>query len=339
LRKTLALASLVALTGIVAGSVPVLATPLGTNGRLAIRRYFNKNHTRGALFSVNPDGTNEVQITFPPKHVLDTEEDWSPDGTKLAFERHTSRPGSQSCEDELFVVNADGSAPHRVFPSPVAHCPGIESPAWSPDGSKIAFSLAQGPVTNDTAADVSIWTVNADGTGLTQITHPIGFQMSEDHSVQWSPDGTRLVIERQFAARNWRPAIFTVSATDGSDAVRISPWSINGMDHPDWSPDGQWLLFRAAPKDGSSAVDIAHPDGTGLQRILQGKPGGRSFLSSSFSPDGTAITIGIQPTPDANADVWIATFDAQHHIASMTNVTNSPTWESSTDWGTAPITP
>lgn len=312
-----------------------LATPLGSNGRLVIREYFNADHTNGALFTINPDGTHRVQITFPASNVLDTEPDWSPDGTQIAFERRTLCGGD--CQtNELYVVNADGSNLH-VIPTPE---PTVESAAWSPDGGRIAFAMATGGVVNDLAVDVSIWEIRTDGTGLRQITHPIAFQQSEDHGVQFSPDGSRLVIERDLAACGWCPEIFTVNSTDGGKVVRVSPRGLSGFDHPDWSPDGAWVMFRSQTgRGGSSKIFVARPDGTRIQAILDGTRTGLVYMSSSFSPDGHEMTIAIAPGvgPDGNADVWTGVFNASEHLTSLTPVTRTNIWESSTDWGTAPI--
>jgi TolB protein len=308
------------------------ATTPGQNGRIAFRRFFNPDQTNAALFVINPDGTHETQLTFPADNVVDAMGNWSPDGTMLAFTR-TTYCGDDCQTDELYLVNADGSNVHRIdTPSPT-----VESPAWSPDGSRIAFAVATGFV-NGMPADVSIWEIGVDGSGLRQITHPIGFQQSEDHAVQFSPDGSRLVVERQLASCGWCPAIFTVDATDGGHATRVSPKGLNGFDHPDWSPDGRWVIFRTASgRGGSAKVFVAHPDGTHLQMILDGTRNGRSFRSSTFSPDGGQMTVAILPGPDANADIWIGRFDGSERIVSLTRLTNTDAFESSVRWGTAAI--
>jgi Tol biopolymer transport system component len=311
------------------------ATTPGQNGRIAFRTYFNTDHTAGALFTVNPDGTDVTQLTFPAEGVLDNSENWSPDGTKVTFQR--SQPGGpDSGPAELYVVNADGSNAHRV----AAIDGDVESPAWTPDGRSIGFTLATGGIINDLAADVSIWEIGADGSGLRQITHPIGFQQSEDHAVQFSPDGTRLVTERQLASCGWCSEVLVMDAADGGHPTRISPKGLFGFDHPDWSPDGQWIMFRSQPgRGGSSKVYVAHPDGTHLQQILDSAGTGRTFMSSTFSPDGHQMTIAITPGvgPDGNADVWTGTFDSHERLTSLTPITRTDAWESSARWGTAPL--
>lgn len=310
-----------------------LATTPGQNGLIGFRRFFNVDQTNSALYVINPDGTHETQITFPADNVVDALGNWSPDGTKLAFTR-TTFCGEECVTDELYVVNSDGSNLHSIATPEKS----IESPAWSPDGERIAFTMATGGIVNDLAADVSVWEIDADGSGLRQITHPVGFQQSEDHGVQFSPDGTRLVIDRQLASCNFCSGIFTVNASDGGQVTRISPRGLNGFDHPDWSPDGRWVMFRTQSGGGGSAkVFVAHPDGTQVQLILDGTRNGRSFRSATFSPDGHEMTIAILAGPDASADIWIGHFDASEHIDRLTPLRRTDAFESSVRWGTAPL--
>ena len=63
------------------------ATAPGRNGKIAFRRYLDPDRTVSALFTANPDGSAAHQITHPGKGVLDVEPDWSPNGTKIVFQR------------------------------------------------------------------------------------------------------------------------------------------------------------------------------------------------------------------------------------------------------------
>jgi hypothetical protein len=80
--------------------------------------------------------------------------------------------------------------------------------------------------------------------------------------------------------------------------------------------------------------------GTGLRILLDGA-NNQQFFSSSFSPDGTAFTVGIAPGvgPDGNADVFVGHFDSHMRVAGLTNITHSDPWESSPRWGMAPLLP
>src|SRR4030095_1026635 len=79
------------------------ATPPGQNGLISFRRYFNDEHTNGALFTIRPDGTGENQITFPASDELDTNQNWSPDGSQLVYEHITPTT------DQIYIVGVDAS--------------------------------------------------------------------------------------------------------------------------------------------------------------------------------------------------------------------------------------
>src|SRR5204862_6271671 len=96
------------------------------------------------IYSMKPDGS-DVRLVVP--NGLGPS--WSPDGSKLAY---TIR------DQGVFVAVADGTASTRLTDGP------DWNPAWSPDGVHLAFTRC--PVT----AACSIDTVNADGTGLRQLT-------------------------------------------------------------------------------------------------------------------------------------------------------------------------
>jgi TolB protein len=311
------------------------ATPPGKNGLISFRRYFNDDQTNGALFKIRPDGTGEKQITFPAADELDTNENWSPNGSQLVYEHITPTT------DQIYIVGVDGSNPHPVFSCPGDDsCLGAGDPSWSPNGQWIAFELVKGPVEDDFAADVSIWEVQPDGTGLHQVTHPVGFHQSEDSEPQWSPDGSRLVFERDTFGRSGGSAIWTASSTDGGDLQRVSPPGVNGSDHPDWSPDGRWIVFRTGNEaPGAPKLYVAHPDGTGLHTLLQVPAHKGNLLSYSFSPDGTQLVFATAPGfgPDGRADVYIGRLDSHERLSGVTPLTRTNDWESSPRWGTAPL--
>jgi TolB protein len=330
-------AVLVLLTVLGTAASAALATPPGKNGQVVFRRYLDEARTTGSLFISNPDGSKVRQVTHPAKGVIDQEPDWSPDGRKIAFERRIPCPaggpknGLDNFCDVVYTMNRNGKGLRPLVPCDFAdHCHLVDTPAWSPDGSKIAFAygVSDPRYTDSFNFDEAIWIANANGKGAHQITQ-LKPGSSWDFGPQWSPDGRRLVFVRA-DLKQQKDAVFTVDV-DGPGAMQLTPWELNGGDGPDWSPDGKWILFRAQPSDGSSNVYRVHPDGSGLTNLTTQPAGGLHYLSSSFSPDGRMIVTARTPGagPDGAADVVVMNANGSH----VRRVTKTSLWESAVDWG------
>jgi TolB protein len=114
-----------------------------------------------ALYVVRTDGSGLRQIT-PDGTRLDFDcGSWSPQGNEILFGAQTA--GGRSA---LFAVHADGSGMREI---PVPGCGttvGCFGPVWSPDGTKIAFTMFS-PQTRES----DLFTVASDGSGLHQVTH------------------------------------------------------------------------------------------------------------------------------------------------------------------------
>lgn len=118
-------------------------------------------------------------------------------------------------------MNADGSSPTRLTDNPRRDW----QAAWSPDGSRIAFSRG----TNNNS---DIFIVNADGSGLMQLTH--GIENAADPA--WSPDGRKIVLGSVPKDCGWYdyycdPFIVVVS-TDGIPYSSLMTFASN----PAWRP-------------------------------------------------------------------------------------------------------
>jgi Tol biopolymer transport system component len=119
------------------------------------------------LYVAKVDGTHPRQIA--PAELLSSNGDWSVQGHEIVFSQHVT-PDVRS---SIWVVHADGTGLHEISVQAQTACGGAYAdpssegcfaPSWSPDGTKIVFA-------RNTSANSNIYTVNADGSGLTQVTH------------------------------------------------------------------------------------------------------------------------------------------------------------------------
>jgi Tol biopolymer transport system component len=104
---------------------PARATFPGANGKIVY-------DGAAGIYSINPDGSAPTQLTDTSCcGSVDLDPTWSPDGTKIAFER-----SPEVDFGEIWVMNADGSGQTAI-----AYSLSFD-PAWSPDGSRLAFYWA-----------------------------------------------------------------------------------------------------------------------------------------------------------------------------------------------------
>src|SRR5262245_60160729 len=300
------------------------ATPSGENGRIAFRVYLNKAQTRGAIFTIHPDGSGLTQVTHRGKVLLDDAPDWSPDGRWIAFMR---RAGLEcSCEpSRIFKVRANGKHLLRLSHHPCVPGNCVEDlfPAWSPNGKRIAFTRF-----DDDAGLVAIYVMRSDGTHEHRVP---GTAKRDGQAPQWSPDGKHLVFQGGRVNGERGSAIFTIRS-DGSHARRITPWPLHAGDGPDWSPDGRWIVLESHDEqDRPDNLFLVHPNGTDLHRITKNPTADSHWGSYSFSPDGTMITVSHRPAVGTKGypDVWVINVDG----SGLRNVTNSAVFDSSPDWG------
>lgn len=152
------------------------------------------------------------------------------------------------------------------------------SPAISPDGRRIAFTLTDPASGND-----DVWVRDLQRGVSTRLT----FDAAIDHNAAWSPDGTRIAFDSH---RGDSPGIYVKSASgDGSAELVVAAGS--DFSPHSWSPDGRWLLCQLRSADSDSSWDVVAVEMTGEQRgrIVPVVESQFVELRGSFSRDGNWI--------------------------------------------------
>ena len=234
------------------------------------------------VYLVHPDGTDDHEVDFGLDGGYALLPDWSPDGTRLVVTTRNRFP-------ETLLEHDLATGESRELFDCEWPCAGDDEPAYSPDGSKVAFIRYFGPFSDEGPADCSLWIGDVETGETRRVTDNEG--CDREYFPRWSPDGTHLTYHRERPADDgwWTSAVFTIR-TDGTDERRLTAFDLVGGT-PDWSPDGRWIVFSTHPlgtsPDRDSELYRIRPDGTGLQRLT--RIHSVRAVQPRYTPDGRWI--------------------------------------------------
>jgi len=220
---------------------------------------------------------------------------WSPDTMKIVFMSNRVADSSYFPRYQIYVMNSDGSTVGQLTIPDTAtdttthmrrDTTSNAYPAWSPDGTKIAFMSSRDTFPN-------IYVMDPNGANIIRLTHT----PAKDAQPAWSPDGSKIAF---VSDRDGNGEIYVMNA-DGTGQVNIT--NNPGEDYaPAWSPDGTKIAFQS-DRQTDFTVWVMNADGSTPVRLtnpLSGAP--------SWSPDGTRIAY------EQDGDLWVMNIDGSHKI-------------------------
>jgi Tol biopolymer transport system component len=163
-----------------------------------------------------------------------------PDGREIAFVG-----GSATDGQGIFALDlADGSV--RTIVEPVNGYEVSGGPAFSPDGSMIAYGWWGSGVAGETEGLSRVYLVDADGAGAPRLVEPpAGDSFCCDGYPAWSNDGTRLAFSRWYGTPDRSVvAIADAQGRDSSTEIDLGQPLPGAVGDPAWSPDDRFILLR-----------------------------------------------------------------------------------------------
>ena len=217
------------------------------------------------LYVMNADGSGVRQLT--KNADLDADPTWSPDGDRIAFVRAEGW-GTDRVRMSLRVIDADGSNEHVLREESGTAPVFLSSPAWAPDGTRIAFTRS---LFAETSAKHGVYVMTSDGSRMT-LAHPGGAQPA------WSPDGKWLAFTSD--ADGFGETCFhecspsgEIYVSDGDRLLRLTRNEANDMS-PAWSTLGDEIVFasdRSNPQEHELELYVVSAKGGRPRRLTRNK--------------------------------------------------------------------
>jgi eukaryotic-like serine/threonine-protein kinase len=226
------------------------------------------------------DASNLIQVTDFKEGAC--QPDWSPDGTRMLFVSPCANLEVTSANTTIYEWDPATTDPLKFITQDYGSTVitavasgGDYDPAWSPDGTKIAFTSVE-------QRSPGVYVMDANGKKRVRVTKG----GASENQPRWSPDGKQLA----FTSLTNGTMVFT-SSLDGSKLTQIprienNPQTIS----PDWSPDGEAILYLLRD---NGQMYMSRMDNLGSSFLRSKQYSTPRSLTARFSPDGLWIIFDI----------------------------------------------
>jgi Tol biopolymer transport system component len=204
----------------------------------------------GTLWRSKVDGSERLQITFPPLKALLPR--WSPDAKQIAF--NATLPGGNW---NVYLVSTEGGNPQRILPSEQSQM----DASWSPDGNSMVFG------TFSTVLKAPIYTIDLRSKRVSPLPGSMGL-----FSPRWSPDG-RYIAAITFA--DLKLVLFDFATQKWTEAFDSE------IGYLSWSHDGKYIYFQDV-RNSERIVRLRISDRK-LENVLDMRNVGRLITGSFVS--------------------------------------------------------
>jgi serine/threonine protein kinase len=241
---------------------------------------------------------------------------WSPDGSFVAFQSES--PGAELSNSRvmppgtIWIMSSQGGKPKQIT-QPGNPDGGHSAPSWSPNGKRIVFEASN-------FADVTVWTIGIDGTGLRKIIH--GTQPI------YSGDGIYFMGRYTGESDLSRVPVSSTGEPIGEPTTVLQAREGASFSGPVVSPDGKKILYSANRIESnlSTVSLLANGDAAGPPSIFASDTSSRNTLPR-FSADGKKIAFNRWRRTTGN-HIWIGDADGKN----LTQITNNPRGEAQANW-------
>jgi Tol biopolymer transport system component len=235
-------------------------------GEIVFSAHAGPDESSTGIYAVDADGTGIHTVMMHGG----SDPAWSPSGTTIALVRWSLASCLRPRRDcaRIWVTDADGRHSHPL----TAPSHRSEAPAWSPDGTEIAFDRWRDDA-NPFAEGTDIYVMRSNGSGVRRLTHG-----ADNADPAWSPDGKGIAFTSDRAG-NYDIYVIDV---DGRGLRRLTRTPLPELS-PAWSPDGREIAF-AAP----NGIYTIEPDGMERRVIV---PSRDELSDPAWSPDGKELAV------------------------------------------------